>query len=76
MPHQVHCPTSEVLQQFLLGHVDEVKASQVQDHLSWCQPCQDRLTSLQTDDTLLAAMRVQAWEITNDHAAVVNNLAC
>jgi anti-sigma factor RsiW len=60
MPEASRCPTPNDLRRFLLGQIADDETASVQDHLTTCATCLDRMADLSTDDSLVAAMQAQA----------------
>jgi serine/threonine protein kinase/WD40 repeat protein len=57
VPVAIACPDDQVLKQFLLGQATDPSAEQVEQHLDQCDRCVDTLHELQSEDTLIAALR-------------------
>jgi serine/threonine protein kinase/WD40 repeat protein len=57
MPTASHCPDVDLLEKFLLGRVADAAAEQLENHISTCPRCAERLQSLRADDPLVSAMR-------------------
>jgi hypothetical protein len=59
VPTPSACPGVEGLKQFRLGLLAEVHARQVEQHLSGCPACLERLPVLAPDDALVQGLRAQ-----------------
>jgi hypothetical protein len=60
MPIDLDCPPKPLLQRFLLGELDDLSATQVDDlcrHVAGCSGCAAAITFLRADDSLVAVMR-------------------
>lgn len=53
------CPDLQTLRDFTLGLVPEPEADVLEQHLAECESCLDRVTHLESQDTLVDAMRAQ-----------------
>jgi hypothetical protein len=53
------CPEREVLEQLLLGLLPDATAEPLEQHLLECRSCARAVQAVQTEDTLIAAMRGQ-----------------
>jgi eukaryotic-like serine/threonine-protein kinase len=58
MPHVVRCPTMAELQEFLLGKSGACDVETVEQHLTACPDCQQRLERINAEDELVCALRV------------------
>jgi hypothetical protein len=57
MPPVVHCPSMAELKEFLLGKVGTFDVETVEQHLTVCPDCQQRLERIDAEDELVHAMR-------------------
>jgi hypothetical protein len=60
MPDRVSCPTTARLQELLLGQLPEEELSVLEGHLEGCSHCSGLLSTLETDDPLVASARAEA----------------
>lgn len=60
MPDVPACPDPPALQRFLLGQNAEVEAEALEKHLETCDLCLSTLHTLQTEDSMVAAIRSRA----------------
>jgi hypothetical protein len=51
------CPERQVLERFLLGHISGDEGDRLSDHLQHCARCCEVVTALQSEDTLVQALR-------------------
>ncbi len=57
MPNNAPHPTPEQLNAYVLGHLPEPAAAQIDDHISECTPCCETLAGLTSEDTFVGQLQ-------------------
>jgi anti-sigma factor RsiW len=59
MADVLRCPNRDALQRFLAGRLPEADTERLQQHLAHCPACVNTLHTLESEDSLIQAMRAQ-----------------